>query len=168
MKKIGIISDTHASVPEQVWEFLAGVDEIWHAGDIGSFAVLDRLRKIAPVRAVYGNIDNHQIRSSAPEYQTFTCESVRVAMIHIGGYPGRYTKEGKRLINQYHPGLFISGHSHILKVIYDRTHDLLHINPGAAGNKGFHKLITAVKLNIDGKKMSDMEIFELERKKSGY
>ena len=168
MKKIGILSDTHASVPERVWEFFEDVDEIWHAGDIGSFEVLDRLRSIAEVKAVYGNIDNHLIRSSVPEYQVFMCEDVQVAMIHIGGYPGRYTKEGKSLIRQYRPDLFVSGHSHILKVMYDRTHELLHINPGAAGNKGFHKLITAVKLRVDGKKMSDMEIFELERRQRSY
>ncbi len=163
MKKIGILSDTHSEVPEKIFSFLEGVDEIWHAGDIGSIEILDRLAKIAIVRAVYGNIDDHKIRSTVPETQIFTCEGVLVVMLHIGGYPKRYQRKSRMLIESYHPKLFISGHSHILKVIYDKKYELLHINPGAAGKKGFHKLITAVKLNIDQGNMSDMEIFELDR-----
>jgi putative phosphoesterase len=163
MKKVGIISDTHAEIADGVMDFLEDVDEIWHAGDVGSFEILDRLRKIGTVRAVYGNIDNHRIRSAIPEKQLFRCEGVLVVMIHIGGYPGRYSAEAKSLIEKFHPKLFISGHSHILKVMYDKKYDLLHINPGAAGKRGFHKHITAIRMKIHQGRMSDLEVLEIER-----
>lgn len=163
MKTIGLISDTHSSLHPSVASFLAQCNEIWHAGDIGDVETAKAIATIKPLKAVYGNIDGQAIRSFYPLYQDFMCEDVKVLMIHIGGYPGRYSKEAKELINQIRPKLFIAGHSHILKVIPDKKYDLLHLNPGAAGKSGFHKVITAMKFVIDGSDIRDMEILEIER-----
>jgi putative phosphoesterase len=163
MKKIGLLSDTHGFVPHRVFEVFNDVDEIWHAGDAGDLATLRSLEAIKPVRAVYGNIDGQPIRAVWPEVQSFRCEDLQVLMIHIGGYPGKYEKKAKRLIEKEKPGLFITGHSHILKVMYDDQYDLLHINPGAAGKFGLHQKITFLRFNVEGKVVKDLKIIELDR-----
>lgn len=165
MKKIGLLSDTHGSFPEQLNEFFSGCDEIWHAGDIGSERVVNQLEAIKPLRAVYGNIDGGKLRVDFPEYALFEIEGLRVLIIHIGGYPGHYTKQAKALIEKYRPGLFVSGHSHILKVIHDSKYQLLHINPGAAGKSGFHKKITLVRFIIHEGRISDLDVLNIDRNK---
>ncbi len=165
MKRIGIISDTHGSLSKRVLKFLEEVDEIWHAGDIGNEETADQLAAIKPLRAVYGNIDGHVLRRMYPENLRFKCEEVEVFITHIGGYPGRYDSRIRKELYANPPQIFISGHSHILKVIHDKKINCLHINPGAAGNNGFHNVCTAVRFVIDGEKIKDMEVFELERTK---
>lgn len=163
MKTIGILSDTHGFVHPRVIDFFSGTDEIWHAGDMGNINVAEQLRKLKPLAGVYGNVDGQDVRVQFPEIQHFSVERVSVLMIHIGGYPGRYDHRARLLIEKYRPKLFVCGHSHILKVIYDQKYDLLHINPGAAGKYGIHKSITAVRLIIDGDNMRDLEILDLTR-----
>ncbi len=163
MIRIGLLSDTHGYLHPKVLNFLKDVDEIWHAGDIGDLETANKLERFKPLRAVYGNIDDYYVRTAHPEIQLFECEDIHVLMMHIGGYPGRYEKKALDLIRKLHPKLFISGHSHILKVIYDNQNDLLHINPGAAGKNGMHRVVTAVRFTIDGKEIKDLEIFELKR-----
>jgi len=165
MKKIGLLSDTHGSFPEQLNEFFSDCDEIWHAGDIGNEQVVNQLEAIKPLRAVYGNIDGGKLRVDFPEYALFEIEGLRVLIIHIGGYPGHYTKQAKALIEKYRPGIFVSGHSHILKVIHDSKYQLLHINPGASGKSGFHKKITLVRFNIHKGRISDLDILNIDRNK---
>ena len=164
MKRIGIISDTHGTFDDTLREFLRDVDEIWHAGDIGSLEVSDRIAAFKPLRAVAGNIDDALTRRIYSDFNVFDCEGVRVLMTHIGGYPRRYDPRALARIRSVHPTLFVSGHSHILKVMYDPIYDLLHINPGAAGEYGFHKVRTAVRLTIDGAQMRDMEVGEWSRR----
>jgi uncharacterized protein len=164
MIRIGLLSDTHGYLHPSLWDFFSPCDEIWHAGDIGAIDVADRLSAFRKLRAVYGNIDGTEARSMFPEFQVFTVEGVKVVMTHIGGYPGRYEKKALDRIRVEKPGLFISGHSHILKVIYDKKHQLLHINPGASGKSGLHTLITCVRFTIEGNNMRDLEVFEAERK----
>lgn len=166
MKRIGLLSDTHGQIHPRVFDFFANCDEIWHAGDIGSPDVTDKLTGFKTLRAVYGNIDGHEIRGRHPLVQSFSCEELKVCMIHIGGYPGRYEKMAKELIRMEKPGLFISGHSHILKVIYDQANSLLHINPGSAGLYGIHRVITFVRFEVEGNDIRNLEIFEAERKAS--
>ncbi|MDY0343918.1 MAG: metallophosphoesterase family protein [Lentimicrobium sp.] len=163
MKRIGLLSDTHGSLPEKATDFFASCDEIWHAGDIGNLETAKTLSGIKPLRAVYGNIDGGDVRSFYPEYQLFDCESVKVLILHIGGYPGRYSSRAVNLIKTHRPALFISGHSHILKVIYDNKNQLLHMNPGAAGKQGFHQVITLLRFSIEGKDIKELEILELKR-----
>ncbi|RLD91029.1 MAG: YfcE family phosphodiesterase [Bacteroidetes bacterium] len=163
MKRIGLLSDTHGYLHPRVFDFMGDCDEIWHAGDIGNMNVVKKLEAFKPLRAVYGNIDGGILRTIFSETAVFTIEKTVVAMIHIGGYPGRYTPDAKQLIAQHKPNLFISGHSHILKVIPDKRNNLLHINPGAAGKSGFHQFITMVRFTIDGNNISDMEVFESKR-----
>jgi len=163
MTRIGILSDTHGLIHPRVIEFFSGVDEIWHAGDIGDTGIIRQLRALGLARAVYGNIDGRDVRNECPEVQLFRVEGVKVLMIHIGGYPGRYNPSARLLIEQEKPGLFVCGHSHILKVMYDKKHELLHINPGAAGKYGLHKSITAVRLIIEGDNMRDLEILDIPR-----
>lgn len=165
MKKIGLISDTHGKLSKRVIRFLEEVDEIWHAGDIGSEELADKLVELKPLRAVYGNIDGHVLRRMYPENLRFFCEEVDVLITHIGGYPGRYEPLIRKEIYANPPQLFISGHSHILKVVHDKKINTLHINPGAAGNSGFHSVCTAVRFKIDGKNISDLEVLEFERTK---
>lgn len=160
MQRIGLLSDTHGFINPRILDFFSNCDEIWHAGDIGNTETADKLTAFKPLRAVYGNIDGTQLRMSYPKNQVFLSEGVKVLMTHIGGYPGRYEKEARQLIDSEKPGMFICGHSHILKVMYDKKHELLHINPGAAGNSGFHNVITCVRFVIDGKDIKDLEIFE--------
>lgn len=163
MKRIGILSDTHGTFDEPLRRFFAEVDEIWHAGDIGSQELADEIAAFKPLRAVYGNIDGGITRRIYPEFASFRCEEVTVLMTHIGGYPRRYAPKAVRRIQSLRPKLFIAGHSHILKVQYDPVYDLLAVNPGAAGCYGFHKLRTALRLTIDGAEMRDMEVWELAR-----
>lgn len=163
MKRIGILSDTHGTFDDPLKEFLREVDEIWHAGDIGSLDVADRIAAFKPLRAVSGNIDDGITRRIYPLFQSFECEGVRVLMTHIGGYPRRYDPRALQKIQDLHPKLFVAGHSHILKVAYDPVYELLAVNPGAAGVHGFHKVRTAIRLTIDGGEMRDMEIGEWPR-----
>ena len=160
MKRVGILSDTHGVIIPQVYSFFKDVDEIWHAGDIGNIETAEQLEAFKPFRAVHGNIDNHLVRLQYPEDQYFQIEGIHVYMTHIGGYPGHYLPEIRTILQDKKPELYICGHSHILKVIYDDKLNLLHINPGAAGNSGFHKNITMVRLTIDGKTFKDLEIFD--------
>ncbi len=163
MIRIGILSDTHGRLLPKVGEFLSVVDEIWHAGDIGSPEVITSLRRIAALRAVYGNIDGNDIRSLCPEALVFQVEKLKVYMTHIGGYPGKYHPQSKKIIELEKPGLFVCGHSHILKVIYDKKFSMLHINPGAAGTYGLHQSVTVVRLKIEGKDMKDLEVLDIPR-----
>lgn len=161
MKRIGILSDTHSCWDEKFAHYFADCDEIWHAGDIGSKLVIDRLEEICPVRAVHGNIDGEEIRHHFGEVLRFTIEECTVLMKHIGGYPGKYDLSIRSAIYKERPRLFVAGHSHILKVQYDKLIDTLHINPGAAGRQGWQHVRTLVKLTIDGKDFKDIEIIEL-------
>lgn len=163
MKRIGLLSDTHGYIHPRVSDFFKDCDEIWHAGDIGNTDTADKLIRLKPLRAVYGNIDGGLLRVTFNEYEVFLCEKVKVLLIHIGGYPGRYDKKAKALIEKFRPKIFISGHSHILKVMPDQKYNLLHINPGAAGKSGIHKKTTMVRFIIDGEDIRDMEIFEAKR-----
>jgi putative phosphoesterase len=162
MKRIGLLSDTHAYWDDRYEEYLAPCDEIWHAGDIGSYALAQRLNDIRPLVAVYGNIDGYDIRRAYPEKLRWKCEQVDVMMKHIGGYPGNYDRSISASVYASPPQLFISGHSHILKVQYDKTLRLLHINPGAAGVQGWQKVRTLVRFTIDATEIKDMEIVELK------
>jgi len=164
LKKIGILSGTHGYFDTSLGKFFKDCDEIWHAGDIGSLEVIDNIKRLKPLRAVYGNIDGHEIRQSFGENLRFWCEDVEVWITHIAGYPGRYNREIKETLKRKAPGLFICGHSHILKVMYDKDFDFLYINPGAAGKFGLHKMRTAVRLVISGKEMKDLEVLEIARK----
>lgn len=166
MKRIGLISDTHGYLYEEVLTHFEMCDEIWHAGDIGSFEVSDRLAAVKPFKAVYGNIDDHLMRRTFPENVVFNCEGVTVLMTHIGGYPNKYTKRAKDLIVMHQPNLFICGHSHILKVMFDKTFNLLHINPGACGKVGFHKVNTLIRFSIEDAKIKDLEVVELHLKEN--
>ena len=163
MTRIGLLSDTHGYLHPRVFEFFKHCDEVWHAGDIGNIETADRLTEFKPFRAVYGNIDGGKLRVVCKENAFFGIERVKVLMMHIGGYPGRYSPKAKTLISRYHPDLFVSGHSHILKVMPDNKNNLLHINPGAAGNSGFHKFITMVRFTIDGKTIDNLEVLEIKR-----
>ena len=164
MKRIGLLSDTHGFFDPKFLDLFAEVDELWHAGDVGSEAVLDVMEDFKPVRAVYGNIDDAQMRRRIPEFQRFVCEGVDVLMTHIGGYPGKYPARVKALIAESKPDIFLSGHSHILKVMPDKHFNLLHINPGAAGHHGFHAMRTVVRLNINNAKIGNLEVVELGRR----
>jgi len=166
MKKIGLISDTHGWWDEKYAEYFAECDEIWHAGDIGSADVAMRLTAVRPLRAVYGNIDGYPVRQMYPRTLRFDVEQVSVMMTHIGGYPGNYDPRVRGQIYASPPQLFISGHSHILKVKYDKTLNLLHINPGAAGIQGWHQQRTLIRLAIDGSKFADCEVITLAEKQN--
>ena len=163
MKRIGIISDTHGTFDARLREFLSEVDEIWHAGDIGSLELADEIAAFKPLRAVSGNIDGGLTRRVHPPFSVFDCEGVRVLMTHIGGYPRRYDPRAVARLQAVRPRLFVTGHSHILRVMFDPVYDMLTVNPGAAGNYGFHKVRTAVRLTVDGTQMRDMEVGEWPR-----
>jgi putative phosphoesterase len=156
-----LLSDTHSYMDERILEFASHADEIWHAGDIGDLKVTDELTKKAPVRAVYGNIDNAEIRKEFPLNIRFEVEGVDVLMTHIGGYPGKYSPAIRDEIYSNPPKLFICGHSHILKVMPDRKLNLLHMNPGACGNHGFHQVRTMLRFTIDMGKIENLEVIEL-------
>lgn len=165
MQKIGLLSDTHGTLPEKAFEFFSNCKQIFHAGDIGKTEILDSLEKISTVKAVYGNIDGTEIRIRTKEIICESIEGVKICMMHIGGYPGRYEKKAREIIANEHPNLFISGHSHILKVMYDKRNKLLHINPGASGNSGMHHKITLVRFDVDKGEIKNLEIFEKDRKR---
>ncbi|HET8885207.1 MAG TPA: metallophosphoesterase family protein [Salinimicrobium sp.] len=164
MKKILLLSDTHGYIDDRILHYASEADEIWHAGDIGDLSVTDALKKIKPLRAVYGNIDSHEIRKEFPLNHRFFCEKVDVWITHIGGYPGKYSPAIREEIKRNPPKLFICGHSHILKVMNDKNLKLLHMNPGAAGKSGFHKVRTMLRFKIDGVEIKDLEIIELEKR----
>lgn len=162
MKKIGILSDTHAYWDDQYITYLNDCDEIWHAGDIGSLELADRFEAMKPVfRAVCGNCDGYDLRARYSELLRFKCEDVDVMMTHIGGYPGKYDRSVINKLFASPPDLFISGHSHILKIMPDKHLDLLHVNPGAAGLMGWHRERTLVRLTIDGSRFADCEVITL-------
>lgn len=161
MKRIGILSDTHSCWDDKYLIHFAGCDEIWHAGDIGSPLIIDRLSAYCPVRAVCGNIDGRELRLLFGEVLRFKVEECNVLMTHIGGYPGKYSPAIRNILRSERPQLFIAGHSHILKVMYDKEIGCLHVNPGAAGRQGWHAVRTLVKLTIDGCEIKDLEVVEL-------
>ena len=162
--KILLLSDSHSYIDDRIKEYANNVDQIWHCGDFGSMEVIEELEKIKPLKGVYGNIDNTKIRSEFPEILRFTCEKVEVLMIHIGGYPGKYSPLAKKEIAEKSPNLFISGHSHILKAMFDEKNNLLHLNPGACGKSGWHKVRTMMRFEINGEKIENLEIIELGTK----
>ena len=164
MKRIALLSDTHSHLDDQMIRLLEECDEIWHAGDIGSSTVTDRLMLIKPLKDVCGNIDGTDLRRQFPSILRFHCEGVDVLMTHIGGYPGHYERNLLPLLKNNPPKLFIAGHSHILKVIFDPKFQLLHINPGAAGQQGFHLVRTMVRFTIDGDQIKDMEVVEFGKR----
>ncbi len=166
MTRIGLISDTHNFLDEAVFKHFEQCDEIWHAGDWGTIELANELKEKSklPVKGVYGNIDGQDIRSIYPEQLVFYCEEVKVMMRHIGGYPPKYNPETRKELKLHQPLLFISGHSHILKVMYDDHINCLHMNPGAAGKQGWHKMRTLIRFVIDGKNMKDCEVIELGKK----
>ena len=161
MKRIGIISDTHSCWDDKYLIHFAGCDEIWHAGDIGSPLIIDRLAGYCPVRAVCGNIDGRELRLRFKDLLRFKVEECNVLMTHIGGYPGKFSPAIRNILRSERPQLFIAGHSHILKVMYDKEIGCLHVNPGAAGRQGWHAVRTLVKLTIDGCEIKDLEVVEL-------
>jgi uncharacterized protein len=163
MKKIVLLSDTHHTLDERFLPHFEKADEIWHAGDIGSLKITDRLKKYAPIRVVYGNIDDKTIRTEFKANLYFKCENLNVMMTHIGGYPGRYNKKILPEIEQNNTDLFICGHSHILKVMYDKKNQLLYMNPGAIGDYGVHKVKTILCFTIEGKEIKDLRIVEFPR-----
>jgi len=165
MKQIVLLSDTHHTLDERFFSHFENADEIWHAGDIGSLDVTDQLKNFAPVRAVFGNIDNHKIRAHFKKTLLFRCEDVKVMMIHIGGYPNRYAKGIKERLEEIQADLFICGHSHILKVMYDKKIKTMHMNPGAIGDFGIHQVKTVLCFTIDGKDIKKLRVVEFPKRK---
>jgi putative phosphoesterase len=161
LKKIGLLSDTHNYIDDNILEYFKECDEVWHIGDFGTIAIAEKIAEQKPLKGVYGNIDGNDIRSTYPEQLVFMCEDVKVMLRHIGGYPPKYNAETKKEILLHKPQLFISGHSHILKVMYDEKLECLHMNPGAAGKQGWHKVRTIIRFAIDGKDIKDCEVIEL-------
>ena len=164
MKKILLLSDTHSHIDDTILKYVNQADEVWHAGDIGDLTVTDEIKKLKPLRAVYGNIDNDKARMEFPLNNRFFCERVDVLITHIGGYPGKYNQAIREELRKNPPKLFICGHSHILKVQFDKTLNLLHMNPGAAGISGFHQVRTMLRFEIDGEQIKALEIIEMEKK----
>jgi putative phosphoesterase len=164
MQKILLISDTHSYLDPKLFKYIETVDEVWHAGDIGIISVCQEIEKLKPLNAVYGNIDGQDVRDLYPENAIFMCEQVKVFITHIGGYPNRYNLEAKKIIEQQKPNLFICGHSHILKIMYDKKYNLLHVNPGACGIHGFHQVKTVLRFAIEGTEIKNMEIIELGKR----
>ena len=163
MKKILLISDTHGYIDEKIIKYASKVDEIWHAGDIGDISVTDILKKLKTVKAVYGNIDDDNSRAECPWHNRFMCEKIDVWITHIGGYPKRYNPKILEELKSNPPDLFICGHSHILKVINDKELDLLHMNPGAIGKHGLHRVRTMIQFEISGKKIENLSVIEFKR-----
>lgn len=164
MKKILLLSDTHSHIDETMLKYIQLADEVWHAGDIGNLAVTDTIKKIKLLRAVFGNIDDAKARLEFPLHNRFMCEKVSVWITHIGGYPGKYNPEIRDELKRNPPQLFICGHSHILKVQYDKNLNFLHMNPGACGKSGFHTVRTMLRFLIDDDKIKDLEIIEIGSK----
>lgn len=163
MVNVGILSDTHGYFNPLLFDFFKDCDELWHAGDWGDYAVAETIKAFKPVRGVYGNIDGRSIRLEYPEINTFTCEELTVTMLHIGGYPGKYSPRFRQQLKMNKPDIMVCGHSHILKVMRDQSYNLMHFNPGTAGIKGFHSVCTALRLKIEGKRMFDLEVWEQKR-----
>jgi putative phosphoesterase len=164
MKKIGLLSDTHSYMDDNILNHLSACDEIWHAGDFGAYEVVEKIETLGkPLRGVYGNIDGREIRLRFPEHLRFEIEGLQVWMTHIGGYPGKYPARIKNELRTNPPGLFICGHSHILKVIPDKEFGLLHINPGACGKEGFHRVRTIIRFEVDAGRVSKLEVVEMSR-----
>ncbi|MFT7442353.1 MAG: putative phosphoesterase [Maribacter sp.] len=161
MKKILLLSDTHSFIDDQILKFVKQTDEVWHAGDIGDLEVTDTIKKLKPLRAVFGNIDGTDARTEFPLDAKFTVENVAVWITHIGGYPNRYNVRIREEISKNSPKIFISGHSHILKIQYDKKLNLLHLNPGAAGNHGFHNIRTMLRFELEKGEIKNLEIIEL-------
>ena len=163
MKKILLLSDTHGHVDDHIMKYVKESDEVWHAGDIGTTQVTDTISNLKPLRAVFGNIDNHELRHSFPEELLFECEDMNIYMTHIGGRPNRYAKGISKKIKSIKPKIFICGHSHILKIQFDKVNQLLFINPGAIGKHGFHKVRTMVRFVIDKSDIKNMQVIEVKR-----
>ncbi|MFY7937768.1 MAG: metallophosphoesterase family protein [Flavobacterium sp.] len=161
MKKILLLSDTHSHIDDTILKYVKLADEVWHAGDIGDLKVTDTIKKLKPLRAVFGNIDNYEARLEFPLNNRFLCEGLSVLITHIGGYPGKYSPAIREEITQNPPKLFICGHSHILKVMFDKKLNCLHMNPGAAGISGFHQKRTMLRFEIDGDKIQSLEVIEI-------
>lgn len=164
MKKILLLSDTHSHIDDTILKYVVQADEVWHAGDIGDLNVTDTIQKIKPLRAVFGNIDNAQARLEFPLHNRFLCEGVSVWITHIGGYPGKYNQTVRSELELNPPKLFICGHSHILKVQFDKKNNLLFMNPGAAGKSGFHQMRTMLRFIIDGDAIKELEIIEIGKR----
>ncbi|WP_431242390.1 metallophosphoesterase family protein [Flavobacterium sp. P21] len=164
MTKILLLSDTHSHIDDTILKYVVQADEVWHAGDIGDLNVTDTIKKLKPLRAVYGNIDDAKARLEFPLNNRFMCENVSVWITHIGGYPGKYNPNVREEMTLNPPKLFICGHSHILKVMFDKKNNLLHMNPGAAGKSGFHQMRTMLRFVIDDDKIKDLEIIEIGKK----
>ncbi|WP_299057033.1 metallophosphoesterase family protein [uncultured Polaribacter sp.] len=164
MKKILLLSDTHSFIDDQILKFVKQADEVWHAGDIGDLTVTDTLKKLKPLRAVYGNIDGTDARAEFPLDAKFKLEGVPVWITHIGGYPNKYNQRVREELTANPPKIFIAGHSHILKVQYDKKLNLLHLNPGAAGKHGFHKIRTMLRFQLENGAITNMEIIELGKR----
>jgi putative phosphoesterase len=163
MKKILLLSDTHGYIDEAMLKYVKQADEVWHAGDIGDLKVTDSIQKLKPLKAVFGNIDDAKARTEFPLHNRFFCEDVDVWITHIGGYPPNYNNRVRDELRTHPPTLFITGHSHILKVMPDKKLNLLHMNPGAAGKHGFHKVRTMLRFKIDGKNIKDLEVIEFNK-----
>jgi uncharacterized protein len=163
MTKIGLLSDTHGKIYSGLFNFFKDCNQIWHAGDIGNLTCIEELKKIGQVVAVSGNIDDNHIKIIYPEHQRFHCEDTDVWLTHIGGYPAHYHKHIIKTLLNNPPDLFICGHSHILKIIYDKQFNMLHINPGAAGKTGIHQICTAIRFDIDKKEIKNLEILEYKK-----
>jgi hypothetical protein len=164
MKKILLLSDTHSFMDDQILKFVKQADEVWHAGDIGNLEVTDTIKALKPLRAVFGNIDGMDARAEFPLDAKFLVENVSVWMTHIGGYPNKYNQRIREEIATNTPRIFISGHSHILKIQYDKKLNLLHLNPGAAGNHGFHNIRTMLRFQLEKGEIKNMEIIELAKR----
>ena len=164
MIKILLLSDTHSHIDDTILKYVNQADEVWHAGDIGNLVVTDTIQKLKPLRAVYGNIDDDKARMEFPLNNRFMCEGVDVLITHIGGYPGKYNQAIREELYSNPPKLFICGHSHILKVMFDKKLNLLHMNPGAVGISGFHQVRTMLRFVIDGDKIKDLDIIEIGKK----
>ena len=164
MKKILLLSDTHSFIDAQILKYVKQADEVWHAGDIGKLSVTDAIKELKPLRAVYGNIDDNEARAEFPLDNKFTVENISVWITHIGGYPNKYNQRVREDLKVNSPKIFISGHSHILKVQYDKKLNLLHLNPGAAGKHGFHHIRTMLRFQIDKDEIKNLEIIELEKR----
>ncbi|MCC1484438.1 metallophosphoesterase family protein [Winogradskyella immobilis] len=163
MKRILLLSDTHSYIDADILKYVEQADEVWHAGDIGDLRVTDAIKKIKPLRGVYGNIDDAKVRVEFPEHNRFMCEDVDVWITHIGGYPPKYNTRTKEALQINPPRLFICGHSHILKVMPDKKLNLIHMNPGAVGKHGFHKVRTMLRFTIDGSKIENLEVIEFKK-----
>lgn len=161
MAKILLLSDTHSYIDERILHYVEQVDEVWHAGDIGNLSVTDQIKKVKPLRAVYGNIDDTKARAEFPLHNRFICEGMDVWITHIGGYPNKYSPQIRKEIYNNPPQIFICGHSHILKVQFDPKINCLHLNPGAAGIHGFHQVRTMIRFEINNAKIENLEIIEL-------